>query len=127
MSARTQTPGGIQVSARTIWQPVAAFVAIVALALNALVQAQAAPFDAFDQPICSEHASAAPAEQPGAPADDVSCQFCCTLTFATSIAAPVLPIPTAMQWKQAATILPAPQLPSPPRHLLAPPRGPPQA
>ena len=119
-------------SARTpIRQSIAAFVAILALAINLaalpLVQAQAAPFDAFGQPICSEHASAAPAEQPGAPADDVSCQFCCTLTFATSIAAPVLPIPTAMQWKQAATILPAPQLPSPPRHLLAPPRGPPQA
>lgn len=115
----------------TLRHRMAAFVATLALALNLavapFVQAQAALFDAFGQPICSEHASGASGGQPGAPADAVQCQFCCTLAVAAPSDAPVLPMPRPIEWKRISPILVALQLPSPSAHLFAPPRGPPSA
>jgi len=107
----------------------AALAAMLALALNLaalpLVQVQAGALDAFGQPICSEHASLP--DQPNAPTDGITCQFCCTLSVAASAAAPVLPLPHAIEWKQPAVLIAALHLPSPSRHLLGPPRGPPRA
>jgi hypothetical protein len=107
----------------------AALAALLALALNLaalpLVQAQASALDAFGQPICSEHASLP--DQPNAPADSAGCQFCCTLSVPASAAAPMLPLPRAIEWKQPAVVIAALHLPSPSRHLLGPPRGPPLA
>jgi hypothetical protein len=104
---------------------------MLALALNLaalpLVQAQASATDAFGNPICSEHLNASLPDQPNAPADMVGCQFCCTLSVAASAAPPVLPLPLAIEWKQPAIVIAALALPSPSRHLLGPPRGPPLA
>jgi len=109
----------------------AAFAAMLALALNLaalpLVQAQGVALDAFGQPICSEHVNTQLPDQPGAPATALACQICCTLSVAASAASPVLPLPSAIEWKQPAIVALALDLPSPPRHLLAPPRGPPAA
>jgi len=104
---------------------------MLALALNLaalpLVQAQAVALDAFGQPICSEHLNASSPDQPNAPADMAGCQFCCTLSVAASAAAPAVPLPYPIEWKQPAIGVAALALPSPSRHLLRPPRGPPLA
>jgi hypothetical protein len=123
------TTEGAPVSARDpIRQRIAAFVAMVALALNLaawpLLQSQAAPPDPFGQPICSEHTISTAGELPGGPAGALPCQFCCTLTIAASVDAPVLPAPSAIEWMQAASLIVPVQLPPPPTHRLAPPRGP---
>ena len=112
-------------------QRLAAFAAMLALALNLaalpLVHAQASALDAFGQPICSEHVNASAPDQPNAPSDAATCQFCCTLSIAAAALAPMLPLPAAIEWKQPAIVIAALHLPSPCRHLLGPPRGPPTA
>jgi hypothetical protein len=109
----------------------AAFAAMLALALNLaalpLVHAQANAVDAFGQPICSEHVNTALPDQPNAPADATICQFCCTVSAAAAALAPALPVPIAVEWKQPAIVALTLHLPSPPRHLRGPPRGPPAA
>lgn len=104
---------------------------MLALALNLavlpLVQAQATALDAFGQPICSEHLTASGPDQPNAPAGGMACQFCCTLSVTAAAHAPVLPLPVAIAWKQPTIVAVALHLPSPSRHLLGPPRGPPVA
>lgn len=119
------------VSARApFMRRLAAFSAMLALALNLaalpLVHAQASATDAFGQPICSEHVNTSP-DQPGAPAESVACQFCCTVSIAAAALAPVLPLPVAIAWSQPAVVAVAPSLPSPSHHLIGPPRGPPLA
>jgi hypothetical protein len=120
------------VSTRTpFMRRLAALAATLALALNLaalpLVHAQAGALDAFGQPICSEHVDASLPDQPNAPADAATCQFCCTLSIAATAIAPTLPLPAAIEWKQPAIVIAALHLPSPSRHLLGPPRGPPLA
>jgi hypothetical protein len=111
---------------------VAAFCAVLALALNVIalpvLARQLAPLDAFGQPICSEHANTASADEPLAPADDGSvCQFCCTIPLAAAPLSPALAPPSAVEWKQPAVAAVTLLLPSPSRHFLGPPRGPPRA
>jgi hypothetical protein len=109
----------------------AALAAMLALALNLaalpLVHAQAGALDAFGQPICSEHVGASLPDQPNAPADAAACQFCCTVSIAAAALAPALPVPAVIEWKRPAIVAVSLHLPSPSRHLLGPPRGPPLA
>jgi hypothetical protein len=118
------------VSARTpLMHRITALVAMFALAFNfaALPLAHAHALDGFGQPICSEHVNTALDGGPAAPTSDIACQFCCTLSIAAWAASPVLPLPSAIAWKEPAIVVVALQLPSPSRHLLGPPRGPPFA
>src|SRR3954469_8051232 len=106
-------------------QRLAAFCAILALALNLaalpLVHAQASTLDAFGQPICSEHVNASLPDQPNAPGDAATRQFCGPVSTAAAALAPALPLPAAIEWKQPAIVIAALHLPSPSRHLLGPP------
>jgi hypothetical protein len=108
---------------------IAAFAAAFAFALNLAVGslASTAPlqFDAFGQPICSEHA--VNPELPSAPADSAQCQLCCVLAVADAVSAPVLPLPSTVEWKRPAPIGSALSLPPPSRHRTGPPRAPPIA
>lgn len=101
----------------------AAFALALNLAIGALASAVPEPLDTFGQPICSEHAAGS--DNPSAPADTAQCQFCCVLSVADSVTAPVLPLPSGIEWRSPPRVLTAAPLPRPSRHLTGPPRGPP--
>jgi hypothetical protein len=116
-----------------VWWQLTALVAAYALALNigigSLCHRNQQVVDAWGNPICTQHGNHDRAGQAQGPIDHSDypgfcCKCCGTAAFNVAAAAPDLPIPIRVEWKQP-SVLAAFDLPRPPRHLIEAARGPP--